>query len=135
MAKGCDMIVGLYHLPEMPVIEGVKIKRAFVGDKNKILSFVNEHFSEGWVCEAEHALLDTPSKCFIATEEGRIVGFACFDSSARGFLRDRRVLQRTGYRKGPADPDTQCHARIWLRLCGDRLGRQRRTFLQKSSRS
>ena len=35
MAKGCDMIVGLYHLPEMPVIEGVKIKRAFVGDKTK----------------------------------------------------------------------------------------------------
>ena len=98
MAKGCDMIVGLYHLPEMPVIEGVKIKRAFVGDKNKILSFVNEHFSEGWVCEAEHALLDTPSKCFIATEEGRIVGFACFDSSARGFI-------------GPIGIDVSCRGR------------------------
>lgn len=98
MADGCDMIVGLFHLPEMPDIEGVKIKRAFVGDKNTILSFVKSHFSEGWICEAEHALLDTPSKCFIATEEGRVIGFACFDSSARGFF-------------GPIGIDQSCRGR------------------------
>ena len=86
MATGCDMIVGLAHLPEVPVLEGVKIKRAFVGDKTKILEFIREHFSEGWVCEAEHALLDTPPKCFIATENGKVIGFACYDSSARGFF-------------------------------------------------
>lgn len=26
------------------------------------------------------------SKCFIATENGKILGFACFDSSAKGFF-------------------------------------------------
>ncbi len=98
MASGCDMIVGLYHLPETPVIEGVRIRRAFVGDKTAILSFIREHFSDGWVCEAEHALLDTPCKCFIATEGDRLIGFACFDSSARGFF-------------GPIGVDASCRGR------------------------
>lgn len=86
MAKGCDMIVSLYQLPEMPVIQNVKIRRAFVGDKNKILAFVGKHFWEGWVCEAEQALLADPPRCYIATVDESIVGFACFDSSAKGFF-------------------------------------------------
>ena len=98
MFNGCDMIVSLYDLPEMPVIDGVKIKRAFVGDKHLILSFVKERFSEGWIGETEHALLDTLSKCFIATENGQVIGFACFDSSARGFF-------------GPIGIDASCRGR------------------------
>lgn len=84
--NGGDMIVSLYNLPEMPDTGTVKIKRAFVGDKETVLRFVEEHFSKGWTGEAEHALMADVSKCFIATENGKILGFACFDSSAKGFF-------------------------------------------------
>ena len=66
---GHDMIVNLknieYHPPEDP---GLKIKRAFAGDKEIILRFVRENFSESWAGEAECAILQAPSQCFIATE-------------------------------------------------------------------
>lgn len=87
MLKGGDMIAGLTHLPEYKVCEGVKLKRAFVGDKDKVLAFIKENFDNtGWMHEAEHALMADVSKCFIATENGEILGFACFDSSAKGFF-------------------------------------------------
>lgn len=86
MLKGGDMIVNLYTLPETEVRTNVKIKRAFVGDKETILSFVGEHFQKNWVYEVEHALMDEMSKCFIATENGKVLGFACYDASAKGFF-------------------------------------------------
>lgn len=86
MFQGGDMIVGLYNLPTIHCAETIKIKRAFVGDKEVILAFVAEYFQKNWVYEVEHALMEDVSKCFVATENGRIVGFACFDSSAKGFF-------------------------------------------------
>ena len=86
MPKGCDMIVGLYHLPAVEVDETIKIKRAFVGDKEEILAFVREHFSKSWIYETEHSLMQEVSKCFLAVEDGKVVGFSCFDASAKGFF-------------------------------------------------
>lgn len=82
-----DMITNLTTLPDMPVLsENIKIKRAFPTDKGAILQFVKENFDQGWVYETEAALMQTPPKCFIATENGKMLGFACFDASAKGFF-------------------------------------------------
>ena len=35
------------------------------------------------------------SKYFIATEEGKIIGFACYDASAKGFFDPIGVLPET----------------------------------------
>lgn len=86
MLKGGDMIAGLYSLPETEIPESIKIKRAFVGDKETILRFVEENFQKNWVYETEHSLMQEVSKCFIATENGKVIGFACFDASAKGFF-------------------------------------------------
>lgn len=86
MSNGCDMIVGITHLPAYTVAEGVKIKRVFPTDKNRVIAFIREHFSEGWSGEAENAILQPPGKCFIAVEDGRVIGFACYDASAKGFF-------------------------------------------------
>ena len=86
MFKGCDMIVNLQLLPKMPLVKNIKIKRAFVGDKETILRFVEKYFQKNWMYEVEHALMSSPSKCFIATQDGELVGFACYDSSAKGFF-------------------------------------------------
>lgn len=86
MLEGGDMIVNLCNLPEMKISSNIKIKRAFVGDKDAILSFVEKYFQKNWVYEVEHSLMEEMSKCFIATEGGKILGFACYDSSAKGFF-------------------------------------------------
>ena len=57
-----------------------------MGDKETILEFVKKNFQRNWVYEVEHALMEPVSKCYIATENGKILGFACFDSSAKGFF-------------------------------------------------
>lgn len=80
------MIVGLYNLPTVRISENIKIKRAFVGDKQTILDFVGAHFIKNWVHEVDCALMQSPGKCFIATENGKLLGFACFDASAKGFF-------------------------------------------------
>ncbi len=86
MLSGGDMITSLYTLPEMPDTGNVKIKRAFLADKTKILAFIRSHFSENWANEAEQAILQDVPKCFIAVENGEIIGFSCFDSSAKSFF-------------------------------------------------
>lgn len=86
MLSGGDMIAGLTNLPGIEISDNIKIKRAFVGDKEAILDFVADNFRKNWVYETEHSLMQEISKCFIATENGKIVGFACFDSSAKGFF-------------------------------------------------
>lgn len=86
MLDGGDMIVSLYNLPEASAADGIKIKKAFVGDKETILKFVEENFQKNWVYEVEHTLMQEVSKCFVATENGKVVGFACYDASAKGFF-------------------------------------------------
>lgn len=86
MSIGGDMIASLYHLPHCEPEPGIHIKRAFVSDKPAIEAFIREHFSEGWVYEMERALLQDAGKCFIATVDRKVLGFACFDGTARGFF-------------------------------------------------
>ncbi len=82
--NGCDMITSLHDLPDFALEPGVRLKRAFPGDKAEILSFVGAHFSRTWISEAEMALFHR--NCFIATLNGQILGFACYDASAKGFF-------------------------------------------------
>lgn len=86
MINGGDMIVGLHNLPTIEIADTIQIKRAFVGDKETILQFVEQNFQKSWVYEAEHALMSDVPKCFIATDHGKVIGFACYDASAKGFF-------------------------------------------------
>lgn len=90
--EGGDMIVGLTNLPQYKLSEKIKLKRAFPGDKAQILKFVRENFQSNWEYEVEQSLFQSPGKCFIATEEGRLIGFACYDASAKGFFGPIGVL-------------------------------------------
>lgn len=82
-----DMIVNLTTLPNAPELaEGIKIKRGFSGEKKQILEFIRENFQENWAGETEQALNQSPSHCFLAVEEGKILGFACYDATAKGFF-------------------------------------------------
>jgi len=81
---GCDMIANLIRLPREKELDGIKIKRVFAGEKMRVLEYIRQHFSEGWVYEAENAIMQ--HKCFIATKDGQIFGFACYDASAKDYF-------------------------------------------------
>lgn len=90
-----DMLVKLYDLPniatdlEKLAENNIVIKRPMAADKQKILSFVDENFHEtgpGWVFECEVSLLRQPVSCFIAEHEKQVIGFACYDATAKGFF-------------------------------------------------
>jgi len=91
MLQDLDIIVNLYNLPEYedqrPKLaeQGIFIKRAVSPDKTEILDFIRREFSNGWADEAEKAIFNCPSSCYIAVCDHKVVGFACYDSVALGY--------------------------------------------------
>ncbi len=99
-----DMLVRLYDSNaskfDYTLPKGIKIVRAMALDKKRILEYVAEHFDyicPEWVYEVETSILKTTPKCFIALEGIKIIGFACYDTSALGFFGPFGVTE--SYRK------------------------------------
>lgn len=94
-----DMLVRLYDLPDSTPLyaqvaaHGVTLRRARAFEKHTVAAFAREHFSEKWASEVEVALSRQPVACFIATRERRILGFACYDTTQRGFFGPTGVLE------------------------------------------
>jgi len=87
-----DMLVRLYALPPLePLLEaqhnsGITIRRAIAPEKHHVLNWIRQHFSEFWVSECEVTFGHQPVGCWLAVEEGKLIGFACIDATARGFF-------------------------------------------------
>ncbi len=75
--------------------EGITIKRAMSPDLYEIVAFVREQFNEKWAGETTKAILNTPASCFIAVKDKQVIGFACYDATARGFFGPTGVLEST----------------------------------------
>jgi len=87
-----DMLVRLYDLPdstglyEKVAANGVTLRRARAFEKHTVAAFAKENFSAKWVSEVEVAMSRQPIACFIATRDKAILGFACYDTTQRGFF-------------------------------------------------
>ena len=87
-----DMLVKLYDLPEFESVRqyeartGVTIRRAIAPEKHVVAKWVGEHFSPAWVSECEVAFSKSPNTCIIATENNKLLGFACYDATTKGFF-------------------------------------------------
>ncbi|MDP0490452.1 MAG: GNAT family N-acetyltransferase [Verrucomicrobiota bacterium JB023] len=87
-----DMLVRLYDLPEVePTYEkvaeaGIILRRPNVFEKHLVAKWVGEHFSPKWVSEVEVAMTRQPVCCFIATLDKEIIGFACYDTTCKGYF-------------------------------------------------
>lgn len=94
-----DMLVRLYDLPDSTSLarqieaEGILVRRARVFEKHTVSEFAITHFSQKWASEIEVALTRQPAACFIATREKRILGFACYDTTMRGFFGPTGVIE------------------------------------------
>ncbi|BCX50290.1 GNAT family acetyl transferase [Haloferula helveola] len=87
-----DMLVRLYALPESAELyanvdaQGINLRRARAFELHTVRDFVREHFSAKWVSEVEVAMTRQPIACFIATKDKEVLGFACYDTTMRGFF-------------------------------------------------
>jgi hypothetical protein len=55
-------------------------------EKPKVIAWVRDAFGDGWAAECEVAFGNRPISCFIATDDGQLVGFACYDSTCRDYF-------------------------------------------------
>ena len=95
-----DMLVRLYDLPEVgPLVkklaeQGMVIRRAMAYEKSLVVDWVRDSFGDGWAGECDVAFSNRPVSCFIATEAGDIIGFACHDSICVNFFGPTVVAEK-----------------------------------------
>ncbi len=90
-----DMLVKLYAL-ESPntglskmTQQGIDIRRGMAHESVVVGESVRRNFvKEGraWYGEVTTAFARTPCSCFIATKDAVVLGFACYDVTAKGFF-------------------------------------------------
>jgi GNAT superfamily N-acetyltransferase len=95
-----DMLVRLYDLPPLApelasmAAQGVGVRPAMTPEKHVVLGWVAEHFSPEWASEADVAMSHVPVGCWVAVEHDRIIGFACCNTSAKGFFGPTGVSEQ-----------------------------------------
>jgi len=86
-----DMLVNLYELPCSRELyasvehQGIVLRRARAYERHIVADWVGENFSPKWVSEVKVAMSRQPVTCFIATKDKEILGFACVETTAKGF--------------------------------------------------
>lgn len=86
-----DLLVNLYSRKLEALgrrVEGTEasIRTALPPEQHIIKDWVRQHFSEYWVSEVNAAMAHQPPGCLVAIADGQLVGFACWDATARGFF-------------------------------------------------
>jgi hypothetical protein len=87
-----DLLVKLYGLPDLPDTlsnwesKEIHVRPAMAYEKRQVIDWVDKHFGGGWASECDVAFSNRPISCHLATENGVILGFACYDTTARGMF-------------------------------------------------
>ena len=94
-----DMLVKLYELPDAsPHMKrqaegGVEIRRALTPEKHLVLDWIRATFGPAWASECDAAFAHHPVSCFIAVENAKVLGFACYDATLKGFFGPTGVAE------------------------------------------
>lgn len=81
-----DLIVDLHQIDFNQKKSEAKIKRALSPNIDKIVDYVGKNFNMSWASEIKAALYQPHPTCFIAVIDKQLVGFACYDATAKGFF-------------------------------------------------
>jgi GNAT superfamily N-acetyltransferase len=94
------MLVRLYDIPESDSRvralheAGIDVRRALAPERHVVVSWVGQHFGEGWASECEVSFGRLPISCFRAQRGQEVLGFACYDATAKAFFGPTGVLER-----------------------------------------
>lgn len=104
-----DMLVNLLKLPPLdPLLAeaadaGLTVRRARAWELAPVRAFVESHFGAAWADETSVGFSRQPVSVFVATREGRVVGFAAYECTARNFFGPMGVSEaERGRRLGRA---------------------------------
>jgi GNAT superfamily N-acetyltransferase len=89
-----DMLIKLYGQPALPEDPGPPPRKPLGAECGAVAAWVESHFGPGWASEARVALANRPMALFMAQDAvGEILGFCCYDATARGFVGPIGVLE------------------------------------------
>jgi len=94
-----DMLVRLYDIPEPSARittlhnAGIDLRRAIAPERHVVVSWVRKQFGEGWASECEVSFARLPISCFRAQRGQDVLGFACYDATAKAFFGPTGVLE------------------------------------------
>ncbi|MPN49132.1 hypothetical protein SDC9_196745 [bioreactor metagenome] len=67
--------------------DNIIIKRGMTPNMRMICRWIEEKFGEGWASECQASFTRHPSSVFVAAADGKdIIGFACYDATAKGYF-------------------------------------------------
>lgn len=93
-----DLLVRLYDLPDVAATArvaaaGIDIRRALPPEREIILDWVRMNFSSAWASEAALGLSQLPVTVWVAVRDDTLLGFACHDTTAKGFFGPTGVVE------------------------------------------
>ena len=94
-----DMLVRLYDIPEPSARiaglhqSGIDLRRAIAPERHVVVSWVRQQFGEAWASECDVSFARLPISCFRAQRGNEILGFACYDATAKAFFGPTGVLE------------------------------------------
>lgn len=83
----------------LPDLAGTEVSPAQKEEKDRTLGFVKAYYEENWVRECEEAFSNEEITCYLARRDGQIIGFACYDATAKGYFGPVGLLPE-GKKKG-----------------------------------
>ena len=94
-----DMLVKILNLPDVHTMieeqkkNGIDIRRPLAPEEHRLVTWVRKIFGDAWADECEVAFSNKPVSCFIATNEGEVIGFACYDATCKNFFGPVGVIE------------------------------------------
>ena len=94
-----DMLVNLLKLPPLqPLLNelnaiGITIRRAQPFEITPVRNFTEKNFSVAWADEISVGFANKPVTVFIATRDGRVVGFAGYECTRKAFFGPTGVAE------------------------------------------
>jgi len=92
------MLVRLYELPSLPAAldaaarQGIAVRRVLAPEKPVVTAWTQANFAAS-AAEVGIACGRLPIACFIAVRDQQILGFACYDATARNFFGPEAVVE------------------------------------------
>lgn len=90
-----DLLVNLLKLPEREGLTqpGINTRRAQPFEITPIREFIRHNFSSAWADEVSVGFANKPVTVFIATREGRVIGFAGYECTRKAFFGPTGVAE------------------------------------------
>ncbi len=83
-----DLLIPLYRLRSdlLNGLQGAIVRRPIGPEHDLCVRWVAAEFGRAWASEAGVALQNRPPSLFMAVHSGALIGFACYDATARGMF-------------------------------------------------